>query len=834
MKTKLVLPSLAYLVACLLLTVSPSSAPAAAPWAGPIMQPGIAALTCAAQQKNASGATVPPNLSFPFGLVDLRTPPLPKYTVQGTTAALWNPPMYHHPDWSAQRLGCVFGITIDSTGNIYVAAHSLFVPYWGAPFFGNPYLQFGTIGGSNPIQSSGTIYRIDALTGVVTVFVVLPQQADPNLPWNSAAGPGIGNLTYDEAHDQLFATNLEDGRIYRITKSGLVGTISGVFDPLAPDNGLPGMPPLGDRLWAIEASGGQLFYSVWNQGTASNPQVIRSVGILPGGALNPSSDIAVLTVTPTSAAAAGYLSTPVSDLSLSRDGLTMTLAERGMLRTTANGGSFTDYYVVANHYTPVKLAQYSGSSWSVVKTLASGKNSSLGEGYGGADFGPESGQPETLVWMSSADLAGSPGPHGIQGVRRTDFPAVLAQAVQAYAVPYDPGYTASGPDVKGIGADVEIMPEKACVQFVSGRVECQAGEVYSYSFCFTNRWTNTIYHIVSLGLPSGVSMSPGPILDFPSGIAPGQGICTNVTLTVGAAGVDVKELCFQLAFHTLDFSQCCIVPVCLQLPRCCLPPIGESKVDCDPATGVMSYTFAFQNNSGQAVGALYLLQLSPACFSISPASVSFVPPVPIGGVTNVTVSVIKTNLCPDQLCLKLLALNTNSTECCVMDRCVDLPKCGHSGELVHDGKRATLSFPEEARVEGVSFFLDGREFASDVVAPYEALFPSVVPTGLHELAALTRYSSGAWVPSDSRWVYLEGDTTGGTPEAPIISVAVSTAGIELTVGTMPLVKCYLEASEGLEPARWEVLEAITGDGTPRLVRVQAPVGKMRFFRVREE
>jgi hypothetical protein len=210
------------------------------------MQPGIAALTCAAQQTDASSNSVPAANAFPFGLVDLRNPsPVPHYTTLGSGAILWNPPMYHHPDWSVDKIGCVFGIAVDRDGNIYLAAHSLYVPFWGPPWFGNPYLMLGSLAGPNPTNASGTIYRVDALTGNVTVFAVLPQQADPNLPWNPAAGPGIGNLTYDPAHDQFFATNLEDGKIYRLTKSGITGVIAEVYDPLAPDNGLPGMPPLG-------------------------------------------------------------------------------------------------------------------------------------------------------------------------------------------------------------------------------------------------------------------------------------------------------------------------------------------------------------------------------------------------------------------------------------------------------------------------------------------------------------------------------------------------------------------------------------------------------------
>jgi hypothetical protein len=135
------------------------------PWGTPIMQPGIAALTCAAQQTDASSNSVPAANAFPFGLVDLRNPsPVPHYTTLGSGAILWNPPMYHHPDWSVDKIGCVFGIAVDRDGNIYLAAHSLYVPFWGPPWFGNPYLMLGSLAGPNPTNASGTIYRVDALT----------------------------------------------------------------------------------------------------------------------------------------------------------------------------------------------------------------------------------------------------------------------------------------------------------------------------------------------------------------------------------------------------------------------------------------------------------------------------------------------------------------------------------------------------------------------------------------------------------------------------------------------------------------------------------------------
>lgn len=658
---------------------------AAAPWGVPLMQPGIAAVTCAAQQKDALGNPVPPALAYPFGLLDLRTPAPTNYTTLGWTAALWNPPMYHHPDWSVAKLGCVFGIAVDSAGNLYLGAHSLYVPFWGPPFFGNPYLQLGALGGSNPTNASGTIYRIDATSGVASVFAVLPQQADANLPWNPAAGPGVGNLTYDPANDQVFATNLEDGKIYRITKSGLVGIIAQVFDPLAPDNGLPGMPPLGDRLWAIEVSGSAVFYATWNQGDAANPHVIRRVNIGTGGALNTLSDTNVLTVPATASASAGFLSTPVSDLTFSQDGLTMILAERGMFKSSSTG-VFADYYAVGNHYTPVKMAKFSGGSWGVVRTLASGNNNPAGEGYGGADFGPESGVAEALVWVSSADMATGSGPHGIQGVRQTDFPLTIAQVPQSYVVPYDPGFTASGPDVKGIGADVEILPERDCSRLTAHEVACpdKPDQPFAVTIDVQNLsgvtalygwWnpcpTNTLP-------PGAVTAQPLPASVFP---LPGGALTNQGTVTLTAqlpAGLGGQTVCFLLTLLDDRGRVCCTQKVCVDLPTCDCARVVARKVDCHPqADGSISYTvqLTIQNLTHLSSNPFPFYQTSfvpPTGFN--PANAIPSPtPIPPGGTGTITFTYVGS---PGRLCFTLGLHDRDIEPCCFIPVCVDLPECG--------------------------------------------------------------------------------------------------------------------------------------------------------------
>ncbi|MBI3511114.1 MAG: gliding motility-associated C-terminal domain-containing protein [Bacteroidetes bacterium] len=133
--------------------------------------------------------------------------------------------------WKASRMGSVFGVTIDNLGNIFVASSFVYGP-----------TPAGTAG-------PGGIYKVNAADGSVSDFVL----TDPNPSSSSATkipntGPGLGNITYDKWHDQLFVTNFEDGKIYRVS---MTGVILSRFDPFAPDNGLAGAPPYGDLPWGV-------------------------------------------------------------------------------------------------------------------------------------------------------------------------------------------------------------------------------------------------------------------------------------------------------------------------------------------------------------------------------------------------------------------------------------------------------------------------------------------------------------------------------------------------------------------------------------------------------
>ena len=100
-----------------------------------------------------------------MGIVDINAPMLPNQNSA--------PPMYHGPagnEWTKQKLGNIFGVTLDGLGNIFVTATSAYQVDYYTP------------------AGPGAIYKIANGTGVVSTFAVLLNTA-----------PSLGNITYDSA-----------------------------------------------------------------------------------------------------------------------------------------------------------------------------------------------------------------------------------------------------------------------------------------------------------------------------------------------------------------------------------------------------------------------------------------------------------------------------------------------------------------------------------------------------------------------------------------------------------------------------------------------------------
>jgi hypothetical protein len=672
-----------------MLSAKPSWAPGPA---DEIMSPGITAATCSAQKRDSAGLPVTAANAYVFGMFDLRAPSAPNYTLLGPSATMWWAPMWHHATWSAKDMGCVFGIATDPQGNTYTAANGLWEPVYSPSWYGDPYLRYGDIGraGSDEIGASGTIYKVDVLTGVASVFARVPQVSDPNLPIAPAVGvtkggPGIGNITVDSASGNLFATSLDDGKIYQYSPAG---ALLGTYDPFTVEaSPTPGMIPLGERLWAIEAHAGKLYFSVWKGGTASNRNEIWSV-TLPGGLINAGSLLMELQV-PASYGANSSDSIAVSDLSFSSDGNTMLIGERSLRNSGANG-PLTDHYAPHNHTTAGRKAEFISGSWVMTGEVATGRSALAGEAYGGVEFGFEAGAPEKVVWLSTADICGGPGPHGLQGMRMSDFPAPAgppSQVTHSYVVPYVPGSGPSGPDFKGMGGDIDTMKDGECARIEVKEVKCP--EVVGGPFTVTLSVTNlspkpaSLYGVIATpagSLPAGaIGIQPTPAGWQPLPSVLNTGDSTSITLTLpGLTGGEF--VCFNLTLLDSKFSECCTEIVCVDIPKCECAIVHEIVAKCRQlADGTWVYDLSVTvENTSHLIGApltAYGISFGPNVAAFSPNFVDTTADPLYPGETQ-TFNTTYTG--PSGLmCFNLVLHSEGNTECCFLDEvCVDLPPCG--------------------------------------------------------------------------------------------------------------------------------------------------------------
>ena len=236
----------------------------------------------------------------------------------GRPGYVWDGRLFAAPksfDVFARDTGQVFGVALDDqpAPNIYLAATSAFGlnligrgadgqperRKTGGPGAGWMKGQFGLDLQGDP----GSIYKVDGATGVVTLFAKVMLDGVPN------PGPALGNLAYDAAHKQLFASDLYTGMIHRfaiadgsesgapynhgVTGRGVANLPPVPFNPANrpniannkfnsenPDSW--GFAPPERRVWALAVHQGRLFYSARNGSTTEAPQ-IWSVSIAPDG-----------------------------------------------------------------------------------------------------------------------------------------------------------------------------------------------------------------------------------------------------------------------------------------------------------------------------------------------------------------------------------------------------------------------------------------------------------------------------------------------------------------------------------------------------------------------
>lgn len=390
--------------------------------------------------------------------------------------------------WTKRYMGNVFALTFDDQGNIYVAQTSAYNMDY-APLI-QDFNAPGTAG-RNHVPSPneiadrrlhGRIFKIENITGKVTIFnedtttgwnglpsgpdpginslpVLYPTQR-PELSMSSQAFPEVGDITFDYDNRQIFATCMDDGKLYRFNMGGQ--KLSS-FDPWVADTGATygdGFARWGEAIWAAKYHRGRVYFSRWNEDfdkfSANTSNEVWSV------AIDPTTDDFIpsslrLEVTGSDlqfnyGGLGASATPPISDITFTSEGnpaqASMIIAERGMGGNWAPG-SFI-YEQMIYHATPVNPSdpvdaftntyphrsrgrKYScdpaTGTWKLVNQTTRPEHFSLGaigaggeNSAGGVDFdfndrGCTGGTNGNRIWFT-ADAMSSPNGtwYGLQGL----------------------------------------------------------------------------------------------------------------------------------------------------------------------------------------------------------------------------------------------------------------------------------------------------------------------------------------------------------------------------------------------------------------------------------
>lgn len=321
-----------------------------------------------------------------------------------TTTVNWNVSKLHPMNadsvqWKRANLGPLMGVAIDTLGNIYLSATSIYD-------FGASYSSSG----------AAAIFKVDAASWGVSNLTTTLNQPVYNPALGSVLpnkGCGLGDLCYDQKNHQLFVSNFEDGKIYRFNT---FGTILSVYDPFAPDvaDSLPAGH--GERVWGLavfkDSLGDQnLYFSRVNiDDNVTDPTALNEIWSVPldplTGDFNGTEILEISIQRPTGMA----YTQPVSDICFNSDG-DIFLAEKSMW----------DLSPYAHESRVISYSPLISGGWSSAYRYITGQYSNT-DAAGGIDLGYERNDSAQLVcekyiWASAdAVLWGPPYVYGITGI----------------------------------------------------------------------------------------------------------------------------------------------------------------------------------------------------------------------------------------------------------------------------------------------------------------------------------------------------------------------------------------------------------------------------------
>jgi gliding motility-associated-like protein len=356
--------------------------------------------------------------------------------------------------WTVATMGQIFGTAIDDIGNVYFASTAM---YWSPTGFYSTIpqrLADATVpicgaGGSGYNASGGSagIYKADksvlntvtVLTGTTASGGGVGTKLIPN------TGYGIGNIAYAKVINKLYASNLEDGKIYCMNlAAGSEGIVDYVYDPFNADASGASIANYGERIFGLavnyEATETRLYYAVLMSNSQSD---IWSVRLSNTGAFVAGTNTLEINVP------LAYARTYISDIAFSSRG-EMLVAEKG-------------------HPHAARVFQFFGkhNAWSLPQQLFMSKYNAGQNSAGGVDYGYSSKDStnkqfycDTIIWTQSNaisdNVGGSPWlAYGLLSHPLNDYPNNAIYLNNAYIVNLRGNTGTYGVTPKGSFGDVE-------------------------------------------------------------------------------------------------------------------------------------------------------------------------------------------------------------------------------------------------------------------------------------------------------------------------------------------------------------------------------------------
>ncbi len=625
-----------------------------------------------------------------------------------SSAALWSPPIYAHPQWDLATLGSIFGVTFDGQGNAFVShtvAYSFDV--------------LGTLGVSTAGDGRGVIYRIDGATGVPTLFRTLPQAP------GAGAALGLGNLDFDCTRECLFATNIEDGRIYSIKMgTGAISTFdhetgtveaeaaAGNGDAIAegPNPGgvstePAGFPGDGRGVYAVKVAGDRVYYSVWE--SYGSAQTVHSVQIDANGAFIAGSSRLELSIPYAPGHPYPNINSPIVDISFD-DQCCMLLAERSMQDPTSPSA----------HNSRAWRACFDAAAagWTSVRydIGSQGQGTDFQNSAGGIDFVNGTNGPQ--AWMTG-DFFGHPlvgSYYGISGI-----PIVEGNPGQLDTL-LGPGVNMTGIKTMQGSLDITCYGVTDPCEFNTLDIDCVPNADGTMSFLWTLEIVNNSPSAANLLILSDPAFAPNNVIVINPPLASGGTMVINIPINNALPG---STFCFTATLAASYKDACCTEEICIELPECSCMDTDVVVTDL-PGVGAFTFNMNLMNLSDSpvfagewislAVAPGYTATVNPTLINI--ATLPLYSSVAVGPIT------ISTALPPGSPIVLIIGLHSETFHpCCfreitlIVPAQVGMAKPGDAnGDGVVDGSDLALLLSNWGLAGATDFNNDGTTDGQDL------------------------------------------------------------------------------------------------------------------------